>query len=114
VVDGRANPEQECSVKEIRALLAKALDRLAPMYKQVVHMFHMQELPAKEAARILGVPVGTVKARLHRARRKLTRYVQLMLVRQSRSTIVKLERTQSSDRVTHLAHKGILAEVSRT
>jgi DNA-directed RNA polymerase specialized sigma24 family protein len=36
----------------------------------------VQELPAKEAARILNVPVGTVKARLHRARGKLFRYTQ--------------------------------------
>jgi RNA polymerase sigma-70 factor, ECF subfamily len=91
VVDGRSNPEQECSVKEVRVLLAKALDRLAPLYKQVLHMFHMQELPAKEAARILGVPVGTVKARLHRARSRITRNVHSMLARQRRPTIVKLE-----------------------
>jgi RNA polymerase sigma-70 factor, ECF subfamily len=92
VVDGRANPEQECSMKETRALLAKALDRLAPMYKQVLHMFHMQELPAKEAARILGVPVGTVKARLHRARSRLTRNVQLILVRRMEPRIFKRDR----------------------
>jgi RNA polymerase sigma-70 factor, ECF subfamily len=102
VVDGRANPEQECSVQEVRILVAKALDRLAPLYKQVLHMFHMQELPAKEAARILGVPVGTVKARLHRARCKLTRNVQLILARRSRRAIVKLEAARGSDRVTSL------------
>ena len=79
VVDGRANPEQECSVKEARALLAKALDRLGPLYRDVLHMFHLQELPAREAARILGVPVGTVKARLHRARCKLARNVRSIL-----------------------------------
>jgi RNA polymerase sigma-70 factor, ECF subfamily len=96
VIDRRANPEQQYSVKEARALLAKALDRLGPLYKQVLHLFHMQELPAKEAARILGVPVGTVKARLHRARCKLTRNVQSILPRGRRPTIVKLERTLSS------------------
>lgn len=75
VLDVRANPEQECSAREARALFLKALDRLAPLYREVLHMFHVQELPAKEAARALGVPVGTVKARLHRARIRLTRNV---------------------------------------
>lgn len=70
VAERRPNPEQECSIKEARLLIAKAIDRLGPLYSEVLHMFHVQELSAKEAARILGVPVGTVKARLHRARSK--------------------------------------------
>jgi RNA polymerase sigma-70 factor, ECF subfamily len=80
VVEARPSPEQECSIKESRVLLAKALDRLGPLYAEVIHMLHVQELSAKEAARILGVPVGTVKARLHRARSRLTRHVRSMLV----------------------------------
>ena len=93
VVEGRPNPEQECSFKEARILLAKAIDRLGPLYGEVLHMFHMQELPAKEAARILGVPVGTVKARLHRARSRLSRHLQSMLLRRSRPGIAKNGRT---------------------
>src|SRR5215813_4858483 len=89
VVEARPNPEQECSVQEARVLLAKALDRLGPLYGEVLHMFHVQELSAKETARILGVPEGTVKARLHRARSRLSRHVQSMLVRRSRPGIVK-------------------------
>jgi RNA polymerase sigma-70 factor, ECF subfamily len=89
VAEGRPNPEQECSLKEARVLLAKAIDRLGPLYSEVLHMFHMQELPAKEAARILGVPVGTVKARLHRARSRLSRHLQSMLSRQRRAGIAK-------------------------
>jgi len=91
VVEGR--PKQECSFKEARILLAKAIDRLGPLYGEVLHMFHMQELPAKEAARILGVPVGTVKARLHRARSRLSRHLQSMLLRRSRPGIAKNGRT---------------------
>jgi RNA polymerase sigma-70 factor, ECF subfamily len=89
VVEGRPNPEQECSRKEVRLLLAKAIDRLGPLYVEVLHMFHVQELPAKEAARILGVPVGTVKARLHRARSRLSRHLRSMLLRQRRPGIAK-------------------------
>ena len=89
VVEGRPNPEQECSLKETRVLLAQAIDRLGPLYREVLHMFHVQELPAKEAARILGVPVGTVKARLHRARSRLNRHLQSMLLRRRRPGIAK-------------------------
>jgi RNA polymerase sigma-70 factor, ECF subfamily len=89
VAEGRPNPEQEYSLKEVRLLLAKAIDRLGPLYVEVLHMFHVQELPAKEAARILGVPVGTVKARLHRARSRLRRHLQSMLARRRRPGIAK-------------------------
>ena len=89
VVEGRPNPEQECSLKETRVLLAKAIDRLGPLYGEVLHMFHVQELSAKEAARILGVPVGTVKARLHRARSRLGRHLRSILARRRKPAIAK-------------------------
>jgi RNA polymerase sigma-70 factor, ECF subfamily len=98
VVEGRPNPEQECSRKEVRLLLAKAIDRLGPLYVEVLHMFHVQELPAKEAARILGVPVGTVKARLHRARSRLSRHLQSILLRRRRPGIAKNGRIASRSR----------------
>jgi RNA polymerase sigma-70 factor, ECF subfamily len=87
--EARPNPEQECSAKEVRGLMDKALDRLGPLYVEVLHMRDVQELSAKEAARILGLPVGTVKARLHRARSRLTRHVQAMLVPKRKPGVVK-------------------------
>ena len=81
VVEARPNPEQQCSAKEIRVLLGKAIGRLGPRYAEILHMHHVQELSARDAARILGLPVGTVKARIHRARTKLTRHAQSMLAR---------------------------------
>ena len=89
VVEERPNPEQECSLKEVHLLLAKAIDRLGPLYVEVLHMLHVQELPVKEAARILGVPVGTVKARLHRARSRLSWHLQSMLVGRRRPGIAR-------------------------
>ena len=89
VVDARSNPEQECSLNEARVLLAEAIDRLGPLYAEILHLFHVQELSAKEAAQILGVPVGTVKARLHRARSRLGRHLQSMLAPRRRSSFVK-------------------------
>ena len=94
VVEVRPNPEQECSAKEVRALLNKALVRLGPIYAEVINIRDVQELSAREAARILGVPVGTVKARLHRARTRLTRHVQSLLARRRRPATVKSRRSE--------------------
>ena len=85
VADARPTPEQQCSAQEFRLLFNKALHRLGPIYADVLHLFHVQELSAKEVARILGVPVGTVKARLHRARSRLSRHLHSMLIRRRRT-----------------------------
>jgi RNA polymerase sigma-70 factor, ECF subfamily len=81
LVETRPNPEQEYLWKEGRVLLQKGLKRLGPLYVAVLHLRGVQELSAKETARILELPVGTVKARLHRARTKLTRNVQSIVTR---------------------------------
>ena len=84
--EARPNPEQEYSRKELHNFLDRALRRLHPIDKDILHLRHMQELSAREAARVLGVPVGTVKARLHRARSRLNRDVRAMIAHPRRST----------------------------
>jgi RNA polymerase sigma factor (sigma-70 family) len=75
-VETRLNPEQEYLSKEARVLLQKGLKRLRPLYVEVLRLRGLQELSAKETARMLELPVGTVKARLHRARTTLARHVK--------------------------------------
>jgi RNA polymerase sigma-70 factor, ECF subfamily len=77
-VESRPNPEQEYLLKESRVLLKKGLERLDPLYAEVLYLRSVRELSAKEAAGLLELPIGTVKARLHRARVKLIRYTQRM------------------------------------
>lgn len=76
LAETRSNPEQEYLSKEGRLLLEKGLKKLRLVYVEVLHLRTLQELSAKETARMLELPVGTVKARLHRARTKLARHVQ--------------------------------------
>lgn len=44
---------------------------LPPMEREVLILFHVDDLPLSTCAEVLGVPAGTVKSRLHRARRML-------------------------------------------
>jgi RNA polymerase sigma-70 factor (ECF subfamily) len=50
---------------------AALLDRLPARYRQVVTLFYMQEKSYDEVAGMLGLPVGTVKTYLFRARKSL-------------------------------------------
>jgi RNA polymerase sigma-70 factor, ECF subfamily len=52
--------------------LRRAVDSLSEQSRQVVMLVYFQGLKYREAADVLGVPVGTVKSRLHAAMQKLT------------------------------------------
>lgn len=52
-----------------------AVDRLSPDFRAVILLVDIEEFTYKEAAAILGVPVGTVMSRLSRARRKLREHL---------------------------------------
>jgi len=54
-----------------RAALEEAVSSLPANYREVVHLFHVEQLSYKEIAATLGVPMGTVMTWLHRARSKL-------------------------------------------
>lgn len=49
------------------------LDRLHPTDREAVVLHYLEELPLAEVAEICGVPVGTIKSRLHHARSVLRR-----------------------------------------
>ena len=51
--------------------LGGALDRLSPELRAVIQATVLDGLTTREAGRLLGVPQGTVKTRLMRARREL-------------------------------------------
>lgn len=51
--------------------IESGLSELPPLEREVMILFHLQDLPLAACAEVLGVPPGTVKSRLHRARRTL-------------------------------------------
>lgn len=68
VIDWSATVEEEYAGKELRQLLAAALDRLKPLDKSVVVLSDVEGMSDKEIAEILNLTVSAVKTRLHRAR----------------------------------------------
>jgi len=52
------------------SLVLDTLEKLSAPDRQILHMFYWQELPQKEIARRLCLPLGTVKSRLHHARER--------------------------------------------
>ncbi len=57
--------------KEISEILKTEIDKLAPLYKTLITLYHNEELSYAEIAQITDLPEGTVKNYLFRARNKL-------------------------------------------
>jgi RNA polymerase sigma-70 factor (ECF subfamily) len=51
--------------------IREALDRLEPATKAILTLRHIEGFEIAEISEILGVPEGTVKSRLHRAKEQL-------------------------------------------
>ena len=52
--------------------LVRAIETLSPEYQVVLLLWAVEEFSYKEIAESVGVPIGTVMSRLHRARQKLS------------------------------------------
>ncbi len=69
--DGRTGPEEYVVDDVLDAALADALRSLSPKFRAVVLLVDVDGLTYQEAADALGIPIGTVMSRLHRARNQL-------------------------------------------
>ena len=56
---------------QVREALERAVAALPPNYREVVHLFHVEQLSYKEIAATMEIPLGTVMTWLHRARAQL-------------------------------------------
>ncbi len=61
-------PDVQLESSDIREAVLEEIDRLPPSYSSVVTLFFLQELSYEEIVHVTGMPLGTVKARLFRAR----------------------------------------------
>jgi RNA polymerase sigma-70 factor, ECF subfamily len=62
------HPEAALLRGDAKQTLARALDRLAPEFREVIVLRELEGLSYKEISDVVGVPVGTVMSRLSRAR----------------------------------------------
>lgn len=65
------HPEAAAVAQDQRAALRRAIDELAPEFREVIVLRELEGLSYKEISDVAGVPVGTVMSRLSRARRRL-------------------------------------------
>jgi RNA polymerase sigma-70 factor (ECF subfamily) len=86
--DSKPSPEELCSAAEARDQLVEGARQLSPKLRRTLLLRDIDGLTTKETALVLGVPHGTVKAQLARARAKLARSAHRTTIR-GRSRTVK-------------------------
>ena len=69
-------PEKEMMRKERNSIIKVAIDELPEKYKTVIFLRHSEELSYEEIADMLKIPIGTVKARIFRAREMLNKFLK--------------------------------------
>jgi RNA polymerase sigma-70 factor (ECF subfamily) len=69
-VDGN-EPEGTLFARIVDAKVLETIDTLQDDFREVVVLSAVENLPYAAIAGVLGIPVGTVKSRLFRARRQL-------------------------------------------
>ena len=77
LIDPQADPELQFETSELESAIQASLHKLPPIYRLVIVLVDIEGLSYEEAARAAGVPVGTVKSRLARARLQMQKSLQV-------------------------------------
>jgi RNA polymerase sigma-70 factor (ECF subfamily) len=64
-------PEEALEISERLAMVRRLVDDLPEEKREVIRLVHESDMGISEAAETLGIPEGTIKSRLHNARKRL-------------------------------------------
>jgi len=85
LADRQPTPEDEYRNTELSRRLTHFQSQLTPALRKAFQLRDIDGLSIREAARLLGVPLGTVKAQSARARKKLRQLMRRALRSQTRN-----------------------------
>jgi len=65
------DPERQMAERDLSRILQKEIEKLPPIYRVLIVLFHQENMRYDELVSITGLPEGTVKSHLFRARKML-------------------------------------------
>jgi RNA polymerase sigma-70 factor (ECF subfamily) len=80
-IASESNPSHSLEKKQRLLMLQRAITGLSTELREVITLVALEELSYEAAAHIIGIPVGTVKSRMHRARSLLRESIASALER---------------------------------
>ncbi len=76
VLDRKASPEEQVCMMELKKNVSEELEKLPPLYREVLVMRNIHSLSYEEIADVLGCKLGTIKSRIARAREELRKRLE--------------------------------------
>jgi RNA polymerase sigma-70 factor (ECF subfamily) len=76
IVDDQATPEEHIEDAELQAAIQKCINALDEKFRTVIVLVDVEGLDYATAADAAGVPIGTIKSRLARARERIQHCLQ--------------------------------------
>jgi RNA polymerase sigma factor (sigma-70 family) len=73
------NPESIVASKDISNYISKLIEQMPLQYKTVLTLYHINEFSYQEIEQATGMPEGTVKGYLFRARKLLKEKIELLI-----------------------------------
>lgn len=64
-------PDHKAEERELIGMVRDVIAELPPLHRATVVLFYMENLTVEEVADVMDLPAGTVKSRLHHARKRL-------------------------------------------
>ncbi|MFZ1728491.1 MAG: sigma-70 family RNA polymerase sigma factor [Bacteroidota bacterium] len=86
IIDESAGSRLDMETRELQSAVSRAIEQLRPEYAGLVTLFYLNEQSHEEIVAITGLPIGTIKNRLHRARTELR---QILLRRNRRTPLLQ-------------------------
>jgi RNA polymerase sigma-70 factor (ECF subfamily) len=76
IEDAADGPGGILDKKDRGAVLAHCLTRLSPAHREIIDLVYYHEKKIEEVAQITGIPLATVKTRVHYARKRLAEFLK--------------------------------------
>lgn len=81
IVDTGLMPHEQVLIQQRKEYLTKAIEQLPTRYRQLVELRYFKEYSYEEVAKELNLPLGTVKAQLHRSRELLKELLKTIVTK---------------------------------
>lgn len=78
-VGDQTRPDELVEGMQLEVIVKRAIGKLDTEFREALILADVEDMPYEEIAQITGVPVGTVKSRIHRARAQLKALVEKAL-----------------------------------
>jgi len=86
--DTRRNPEETCETREMEGILREEVSKLSLVCRRAIEVCALDEEPQAEAARALNLSVATMKSRVFRGKRLLSRSLSRRLASRHEATVL--------------------------